>query len=123
MARLRAVARKGPAVQAVKLKVADLVLDPASGQVSREGVPLALTRKQLALLECLMRRAGHGLTREAIIERVWSDNPEVESNTLEVFIRSLRAKIDPNRGKASYKQCGALGIVWILGLIDEAASA
>ncbi len=97
MARLRAVARKGPSLQATQLEVADLLLDPASCRVSRGGVPLALTRKQFALLEYLMRRAGHVLTREAIIERVWSDNPEIEANTLEVFIRSVRAKIDVGR--------------------------
>ena len=100
MARLRAVARKGPSVQDVKLQVADLVLDPASGQVSRLGLQLTLTRTQFALLEYFMRRAGHVLTREAIIERIWSDNPDIESNTLEVFIRTLRTKVDVDR-KAS----------------------
>ena len=97
MARLRAVARKGPSVQGVKLVVADLVLDPTSGQVSRMGEPLSLTRTQFALLEYFMRSAGKLLPREAIIERIWSDNPEIEANTLEVFIRSLRAKIDVDR--------------------------
>ncbi len=97
MARLRAVARKGPSVQDVRLEVADLVLDCKSGQVSRSGVPLTLTRTQFALLEYFMRRAGHVLTRESILERIWSDNPEIEANTLEVFIRTLRAKIDVDR--------------------------
>ena len=100
MARLRAVARKGPSVQDVRLEVADLVLDSATGQVSRSGVQLTLTRTQFALLEYFMRRAGHVLTRESIIERIWSGNPDIEANTLEVFIRTLRAKIDVNR-KAS----------------------
>ncbi len=100
MARLRAVARKGPSVQGVKLVVADLVLDPTSGQVSRMGEPLSLTRTQFALLEYFMRSAGKLLPREAIIERIWSDNPEIEANTLEVFIRSLRAKIDVDRQKS-----------------------
>lgn len=100
MARLRAVARKGPSVKEVRLEVADLVLDSASGQVSRSGVQLTLTRTQFALLEYFMRRAGHVLTRESIIERIWSGNPEIEANTLEVFIRTLRAKIDVDR-KAS----------------------
>lgn len=100
MARLRAVARKGPSVQDVRLEVADLVLDSASGQASRSGVQLTLTRTQFALLEYFMRRAGHVLTREAIIERIWSDNLDIEANTLEVFIRTLRAKIDVDR-KAS----------------------
>ena len=51
MARLRAVVRKGVSLLGVKLEVADLVLDPASGQVSRRRVLLTLTRKQFVLLE------------------------------------------------------------------------
>ena len=109
MARLRAVARKGPSVQDVKLEVADLVLDSASGQVSRSGVPLALTRTQFALLEYFMRRAGRVLTRESIIERIWSDNPDIEANTLEVFIRSLRAKIDVDREESLIKTIRGVG--------------
>ncbi len=109
MARLRAVARKGPVVQGVQLEIADLVLDPASSQVSRRGNPLSLTRTQFALLEYLMRRAGHVLTREAIIERIWSDNPDIEANTLEVFIRSLRAKIDVDRPESLIKTVRGVG--------------
>ena len=97
MARLRAVARKGPSVQETSVTVADLVLDPASGLISRSGTPMQLTRTQFVLLEYLMRRAGQVLTREAIIERVWSDNLDIEANTLEVFIRSVRSKIDVDR--------------------------
>jgi two-component system, OmpR family, response regulator len=109
MARLRAVARKGPSVQDVRIEVADLVLDPASGQVSRSGVTLSLTRTQFALLEYLMRRAGHILNREAIIDRIWSDNPDIEANTLEVFIRSLRAKIDVGREESVIKTIRGIG--------------
>jgi DNA-binding response OmpR family regulator len=109
MARLRAVARKGPFVQDVKIQVADLILDPVSGQVSRMGRPLHLTRTQFALLEYLMRRAGQLLTREAIVERIWSDNPEIEINTLEVFIRSLRAKIDVGRQESLIKTVRGIG--------------
>ncbi len=109
MARLRAVARKGPSVQDVRLEVADLVLDSTSGQVSRSGVQLALTRTQFALLEYFMRRAGHVLTRESIIERIWSDNPDIEANTLEVFIRTLRTKIDVNRDDSIIKTVRGIG--------------
>jgi DNA-binding response OmpR family regulator len=109
MARLRAVARKGPSVQDVKLEVADLVLDSEGGQVTRSGVPLSLTRTQFALLEYLMRRAGHVLTRDAIIDRIWSDNPDIEANTLEVFIRTLRAKIDVDREESLIKTVRGVG--------------
>ena len=100
LARLRAVARKGPAVKDVRLQVGDLLLDPANWQVSRAGVPVVLTRRQFTLLEYLMRRAGHMLTREAILERVWSDNPDIAPNTLEVFVRALRLKIDVDRDQS-----------------------
>lgn len=97
MARLRAVARKGPTVKQVRLVVADLVLDSVRGEVTRGETPVALTRTEYSLLEFLMRRAGHVLSRDAIMERVWGDNAEIGDNTLEVFIKTLRAKIDSDR--------------------------
>ncbi len=109
LARLRSVARKGPAVRGVSLQVSDLVLDPVNGQVSRAGVLLTLTRTQFALLEYLMRRAGHVLTREAILERIWSDNPDVAANTLEVFVRSLRMKIDVDREQSLIQTVRGVG--------------
>lgn len=109
LARLRAVARKGPAVKRVRLQVGDLVLDPANGQVSRAGVPVALTRRQFTLLEYLMRRAGHVLTRQAILERIWSDNPDIASNTLEVFVRALRIKIDVDREQSLIQTVRGVG--------------
>ncbi len=109
MARLRAVARKGPAVKRVCLQVGDLVLDPEGGLVSRAGLPLVLTRRQFALLEYLMRRAGNVLTREALLERIWSDNPDVTANTLEVFVRSLRVKIDVDRAHSLIETVRGVG--------------
>ncbi len=109
LARLRAVARKGPAVKNVRVQVGDLVLDPAYAQVSRAGLPVALTRREFALLEYLMRRAGHVLTREAILERIWSDNPDISPNTLEVFVRALRLKIDVNREQSLIQTVRGVG--------------
>jgi DNA-binding response OmpR family regulator len=97
MARLRAVARRGPAIQGVRLKVADLVLDSATGEVTRGGTLVALTRTEYMLLEYLMRRANHVLSRDLIMERIWGNGAEIEENTLEAFIKSLRAKIDNDR--------------------------
>ena len=97
MARLRAVVRRGPAIQDVRLEVADLVLDPSAGEVTRGGSLLALTRTEFLLLEYLMRRAGNVLTRASIIERVWGPTADIEENTLEAFVRNLRAKVDKDR--------------------------
>lgn len=49
------------------------------------------------------------MTREAIIERIWSDNPDIEANTLEVFIRTLRAKIDVDREESLIKTVRGVG--------------
>jgi DNA-binding response OmpR family regulator len=97
MARLRALVRRGPAILDVRLEVADLVLDPSTGEVTRGGSPLALTRTEFRLLEYLMRRVGHVLTRAAIIERVWGPTATIEENTVEAFIRNVRTKVDKDR--------------------------
>jgi DNA-binding response OmpR family regulator len=96
-ARLRAAVRRGPAIQRVRLEVADIVLDLATGEVTRGGTPVALTRTEYILLEYLMRRVNFVLSRNSIIERVWGNDADIEENTLEAFIKSLRAKIDNNR--------------------------
>ena len=59
--------------------------------------------------EYFIRRVGHVLTREAIIERIWSDNPDIEPNTLEVFIRSLRSKIDVGRTESLIRTVRGIG--------------
>jgi len=74
--------------------VDDLVLDPASHQVTRAGKAIALTATEYRLLEFLMRRAGRALSRSAIIEGVWGFEEDVEANTVDVFIRLLREKLD-----------------------------
>lgn len=94
MARLRAVARRGPAQHGVRLEVSDVILDTASGEVTQSGRPVSLTRTEFLLLDYLMRRAGHVLSRSSLIERVWGLEGGIEANTLEAFIRNLRMKLD-----------------------------
>ncbi len=98
LARIRALGRRGPAAHAVQLRVADLQLDQATRVVSRAGVPIALTRTEYNLLECLMRHSGRVVTRGALIDRLWGATREVESNTLDAFIKSLRHKVDADDG-------------------------
>jgi two-component system OmpR family response regulator len=94
LARLRALGRRGPAVQEVRLQVGDLVLDAGTHTVTRGGRPVVLTRTEFHLLECLMRQAGRVVRRQALVERVWSGGRDVESNTLDAFVKSLRHKLD-----------------------------
>jgi DNA-binding response OmpR family regulator len=94
LARLRALARRKDTEPRTRLQVGDLVLDPAAHSVKRGGAEISLTRTEFLLLETLMRNAGRVVTRERIIEAVWGHEKEVESNTLDVYVRALRAKVE-----------------------------
>jgi len=94
LARLRAIKRRGPEPQPLTLQVADLALDPATREASRGGVRIPLTRTEYSLLEKLMDRAGKVVPRERLIESVWGFDRDVEENTLDVFVRLLRTKVD-----------------------------
>jgi two-component system response regulator MprA len=94
VARLRAVKRRALVSKEVHLRVADLVLDPASREVLRGEERLSLTRTEYNLLERLMYRAGKVVSRRSLIEAVWGFEREIEENTLDAFMHLLRNKID-----------------------------
>lgn len=96
LARLRSLARRGGVPRPTCLKVGDLSLDPAAHKVVRAGEEIHLSPTEFRLLEFLMRRAGRVLSRNTIVQAVWDLETEVEENTLDVFIRLLRTKIDQN---------------------------
>jgi len=77
--------------------VGDLVLDPASLGVERAGVPIKLTAREFALLELLARHPGQIFAQERLIDSLWDADYAAESNVVEVYIRSLRRKIDDGR--------------------------
>jgi DNA-binding response OmpR family regulator len=94
LARLRAVARRGPIAQPVILQTDDLTLDETSHEVTRGTRRINLTRTEFSLLALLLRNAGRVVTRESIIEKVWGHQSEIESNTLDAFVRLLRGKLE-----------------------------
>ena len=94
LARLRAITRRASHPPAALLELDDLTLDPASRDVQRGGQSVILTATEFRVLEFLMRRAGHAASRATIIEAVWGFEQDVEPNTVDVFIKSLRDKID-----------------------------
>ncbi len=93
-ARLRALLRRDSPNKSGLLVVADLVLDPATHVVTRNGRPIDLTAKEYALLEYLMRNPNWLITREMAESHVWSYDYEGISNVVDVYIRRLRRKID-----------------------------
>ena len=94
LARIRAVARRGPIRQPLILRVADLSLDPASQEVYRGTARIDLTATEFKLLAALMRRVGQVVHREILLQTVWGFSGEAADNTLDAFIRLLRKKID-----------------------------
>jgi len=109
LARLRALARRGPVERAPVLEVGDLRLDPAGHRAWRGGAPLELSAKELALLEIFMRNPGHVLTRFALLEHAWPDQYENRSNVIDVYVRLLREKIDRPFGRASLQTVRGVG--------------
>ena len=94
LARLRALARRPSAVVAPVLQCDDLTLDPAQRTVYRAGVELALTAREFALLEFLLRNARRVCTRARILEAVWDDNFDPVANAVDVLVGRLRRKVD-----------------------------
>jgi DNA-binding response OmpR family regulator len=95
LARIRAILRRGNPAGGT-LKVADLVLDTESRQVTRGGVTVSLSATEFSLLEYLMRNAGRVLTRAMIVDHVWQYDFDGNDNVLDVYISYLRKKIDRN---------------------------
>jgi two-component system, OmpR family, response regulator len=94
LARLRALARRGPVERPVVLEVGDLRLEPATRRAWRGDVEIALSAKEFALLETFMRRPGQVLSRFQLLEHAWDYDYENRSNVVDVYVRYLREKVD-----------------------------
>lgn len=94
VARIRALARRRPAIAPSDYRIADLHFDVASRVVSRRGVPIRLTAKEFLLLEFFVTHADVVVDRAAITAHVWDENHDPFTNVLEVLVRRLRRKID-----------------------------
>ena len=94
LARLRALARRGPVEQGLVLRVGDLELDPATRAVRRAGTEISLSTKEFQLLEVFMRHPGEVLSRFQLLEGAWDAEYEHRSNVIDVYVRYLREKLD-----------------------------
>ncbi len=97
LARVRALLRRGTSARPPIIQVGDLELDPATMGVRRGGAPIRLTAREFALLEVLARHPGQVFAQDRLIDAVWNADFTVGSNIVEVYIRSLRRKIDEGR--------------------------
>lgn len=108
VARLRALFRRAQSTEPVTFNAGDLSLNSALRQVHRGETEIDLTAREFAVLECLMRHVGQVLAKSEIIEKVWDLHFDGDLNIVEVYVRSLRRKIDEPFDRRSIETvCGA----------------
>lgn len=95
LARLRALLRRTEAAPPGPLTLGSLRYDPETREVEREGEVVRLTAREGALFELLLRRKGKVVSRSEIQARIWEDSFDLSTNIIDVYINSLRKKLDP----------------------------
>jgi len=101
LARIRAAIRRKESGTPVVLEVGDLRLDPAQRRAWRGEQELDLTQKEHSILEFMMRQPGAVLSKSEILDNVWDFAFDGDSNIVEVYISSIRKKIDAPFGRRS----------------------
>jgi two-component system response regulator RegX3 len=103
VARMRAVLRRRPGdsepaqvSSAEALEVGDVRLDPERHEVTIRGQSVALPLKEFELLDLLLEHAGRVLTRDTLIDRIWGHDYVGDTKTLDVHIKRLRSKVEPD---------------------------
>jgi two-component system OmpR family response regulator len=109
LARLRALIRRGGGERPTLLTVGDLTLDPASRRVTRGGVPIELTTREFSVLQFLAARPGEVRSKKDVLGGVWDFDFEGDPNIVEVYIRTLRNKVDRPFGRASIETVRGAG--------------
>jgi DNA-binding response OmpR family regulator len=107
LARVRAIMRRTdrqPAGNREVLDAAGLHVDTGSRRAWRDGSEVALAQKEFDLLTCLIRNRGMALSRDVLLERVWGYDFAGDSRTVDVHIRWLREKIEPDPSRPIYIQ-------------------
>lgn len=97
LARLRALLRRGTPQRPAVLTAGDLALDPAQRRVTRAGAEVALTTREYALLEYLMRRPDEVVSKIELLDHVWDASDDTAPNVVEVYVGYLRRKLGRDR--------------------------
>lgn len=97
LARIKALLRRPLDIVSETLQIKDLVLNTKTFKLTKHGKEIELSKKEFSLLEYLMRNKNRILTKENILEHVWSYESDVLENTVEVYIGYLRNKIDKQK--------------------------
>jgi DNA-binding response OmpR family regulator len=109
LARIRALIRRGAGERPTVLEAGDLRLDPGARRVWRGDLEVALTAREMALLEFLLRRAGQVVSKIDVLDHVWDYGFDGDPNIVEVYVRRLRNKLDRPFGRASIETVRGAG--------------
>jgi DNA-binding response OmpR family regulator len=93
LARIRSLLRRPKEHNGNTLTAGPLMIDVIAHTITVEGKPAHLTAKEFQLLEYLMRHEGEVLSKDRLLDHVWSDDARVQHNTVETFIANLRKKV------------------------------
>jgi two-component system OmpR family response regulator len=99
LARIRALLRRPTAGAGTTYTIGDIKINSISKTVEKEGRPIHLTAKEFQLLEYLAARKGEVLSKDQLLDHVWSDDSRVQHNTVETFVANLRKKVDRPGGE------------------------
>jgi two-component system OmpR family response regulator len=93
IARLRALIRRSSGNASSELNAGDIRLDTRSGKVTKDGEPVKLTAQEYKLLSYLMHHKGKVVSRTELIEHIYDQDFDRDSNTIEVFVTRIRKKL------------------------------
>jgi len=113
LARLRALLRRGKPEEALRVRIADLELDPVTRAVTRGGLAIEVTPREFELLDYLMRHHGQIVSREMLARDVWKEPSRGTplDNVIDVHITRLRKKVDPGSGPRLIHTVRGVGFV------------
>jgi DNA-binding response OmpR family regulator len=115
--RIRALLRRGPALQENVLKTGDLEINRLTRRVKRDGKRVELSAKEYSLLEYMFMHPGQVLSRSTILEKIWDQSFEGLTNIVDVYIGHLRRKVD--EGHSQKLICTVRGLGYMLDIEES----
>ena len=95
-ARIRALARRRAVPPRASIALGPLALDPAAPRLTRDGVPLDVPRRELALLVALAEAAGRPVTKATLLDHLYGTGSETDERVIEVYVSRLRKRLAPD---------------------------
>jgi two-component system OmpR family response regulator len=108
-ARIRALLRRPSSLAGLRLVVANLAVDVASGTVAVDDRPIVLPRREVSILTLLMRRVGRVVAKESLDEALYAFGEEVASNSIEVFVYRLRRRLEREGARVAIRTARGIG--------------